>query len=992
MYKLFLLLLSVFWLSPLWGIPLKVGKVNVDGDLSDPVWQTLPWKSSFTLLGTKTPAPAQTRFKTFHDQKNIYFAVECDEPAMAKIRKNDYSANSSLIWMNDSVELNLVPDGKLVKFYKVMIDARGTSLDLQGEDDNTDRGRYLFNALWKSSVKTAVRLHKDKWCVEAAIPLGSMNYTSSNTDQWRLNVGRNRWAVKGGELSSWSVLPRKNHVIPGSFRKVTVEGFCAAERLADIEDFKGNVFRKDGKQYYRVSATVHNNTPSFRIFRQSCTLTDEKTRKSYKGSGVIELERNSYGSFTLTVEGVPNGEYILLWDLLCNRKDKPLFKRMVQKVTISYIPMEIDLKRPAYRDNIYSTMKDKTIEAVIRMQEGKGSPLTVTLTGPGKKIFFSKKIASSSGADRIVFDGSKLAHGDYFLSAVCKQNGKELRTSRRIRVLPYRKGEFFLDAKGIPHVDGKRFFSYGWYANYPREVAPHYNTYLNIAKYPDIKRMIRAVRLVFSKRGQRSLVVPFQDLSGRSDWKTVIFKDPDTRKKGLTALQRKKITELVSVISKEEGVLGYYMADEPECRDNNPVWYEEAYALLKELDPYHPCFMLNYGPDGIRKYYKGCDILLPDCYPQYFEDGSTSRPRWAPSDYAKLTTSLRQAAFQMPQASCWPTWSPDKKLRGIAPTFDDFRSQVLQPVIHNVKGINLYAYFDSQRFSSMILTPGAVGKILHTAKDYLLENSVPEGVKVTTTPHFAHFQAGLKVYNKKLCLIAVNTSMQKLSVTFHMGWSGKLYAEGGKKTFTVKKGLFTDRFLPNETKLYFSDKTLASSLEDPAATRARVEQLKASRKKKGNLVGLGDMFCAEYDLYGRYKKYAPHVPVITASSDSTIYSTRYHGSLYYLVDGLTDPNRVEYTWKPSSRDKDPFVQFKLAKKSPVKEVRLYTPCGNLEAGFVLVNGKKYPFVNNGKKKMISIRLADKPVTDILRIHCSKASYPKSDGDLDRRLLTEVEIY
>ena len=110
MYKLFLLFFSVLWLSPLWGIPLKVGKVNVDGDLSDPVWQTLPWKSSFTLLGTKTPAPAQTRFKTFHDQKNIYFAVECDEPAMEKIRKNDYSANSSLIWMNDSVELNLVPD------------------------------------------------------------------------------------------------------------------------------------------------------------------------------------------------------------------------------------------------------------------------------------------------------------------------------------------------------------------------------------------------------------------------------------------------------------------------------------------------------------------------------------------------------------------------------------------------------------------------------------------------------------------------------------------------------------------------------------------------------------------------------------------------------------------------------------------------------------------------------------------------------------------
>ena len=42
--------------------------------------------------------------------------------------------------------------------------------------------------------------------------------------------------------------------------------------------------------------------------------------------------------------------------------------------------------------------------------------------------------------------------------------------------------------------------------------------------------------------------------------------------------------------------------------------------------------------------------------------------------------------------------------------------------------------------------------------------------------------------------------------------------------------------------------------------------------------------------------------------------------------------------------------------------------------------------------MISIRLADKPVSGIVRICCSKFSYPAQGDDLDKRLLTEVEIY
>ena len=348
----------------------------------------------------------------------------------------------------------------------------------------------------------------------------------------------------------------------------------------------------------------------------------------------------------------------------------------------------------------------------------------------------------------------------------------------------------------------------------------------------------------------------------------------------------------------------------------------------------------------------------------------------------------------MPLISPWPDLSRDGKLRGIAPTYFDQRSQIFQAIIHNVKGINNYAFFDSQRFSDSIIGPPEIGKILMNASRYLLDTTVPDGVKITTTPHFGHFQVGLKMPDGKICLLAINTSMQKLKVDFVLKkkFSGKLYLEGGKKSVKVVNGKFSDVFAPNETRIYFSDNALASSLTPVADTLKAIEDLRKSRKKPGNLVGLGDMYSIEYQLYGKEKKLAPGVPQITASSDARYYMTRETGSLYYLVDGLTAPNRVEYTWKPGPGDKKPFVQFKLSKPAALKMVKLYTLNGNLKAGQIVVNGKSFPFANKSGKTEITVPLSGVN-SDTVRIECTEFNTKSSDPfGFTGRLLSEVEIY
>lgn len=118
MKKIFSFLASFLPALTLCAVPFIAEQPVIDGDLSEPVWRKIPWRSSFTLIGTKEPAAAQTRFKTYNNGDYLFFAVECDEPDTARLVRKPYSDGSGLVWMNDSVEISLVPDSRVLSFYK----------------------------------------------------------------------------------------------------------------------------------------------------------------------------------------------------------------------------------------------------------------------------------------------------------------------------------------------------------------------------------------------------------------------------------------------------------------------------------------------------------------------------------------------------------------------------------------------------------------------------------------------------------------------------------------------------------------------------------------------------------------------------------------------------------------------------------------------------------------------------------------------------------
>ncbi|OQA81857.1 MAG: hypothetical protein BWY31_03601 [Lentisphaerae bacterium ADurb.Bin242] len=975
-------------------IPYIPQKPVIDGRLDDAAWSSLPWNSGFTKIGTKENAGAQTRFKTYHDNNHIYFAVECDEPFMDKIVCQKYSPGSSLLWTNDSVELNLVPDGvKVLSFYKFIADTSGEFVDMKALDDNTNTEKYLLYPEWDSGAEIKTARGKDKWTLEAAIPLGSMDFNSQSTSRWRLNVGRNRYSVKPAELSSWSLLPAKSHVIPKAFREVEPASLSLKRFLLDLEEFSGELRRApDGSFEYAVAATVHNNTGSFVILNKNFTLTDPETGKAFHAAGRETLSAKNYSKWFDTIRNVQPGKYRFTYELKSNHSIPVLLKKLTRDVNLEYKALHIKVRRPAYRNNIYSTQPDKTIEAELELRENIGIPLTVELTGDNG-FRETKVIPKSTGSDKVTFDGARLADGRYTLRVTGEKNGQKLSSEVKLRKLPYQKGEVWFDKDGVVHVDGKPFFPFGWYGTHGPKHGPWINSYLTLAKFSSTDKAVQEIQNRLKNHGMLTMLFPFQDLDPRGWVPSVIFKDPDTRKKGLTQAQREKIAEFVSKVGKTDGVLGWYMADEPECRDNNPLWYEEAHALISELDPYHPCIMLNWGPDGIRKYYTGCDVLLPDCYPQYFEDGSTGHARWCSSDWAKTSTALRPA-WQMPLMTSWPALARDGKTRGVPADYHDQRSQFFQAVIHNVKGFNMYAWHDSQRFSSFIIGPDEIGKTLTLLKEYIFKTTTPGGVTVKTAPDMPNFQAGLKELDGKLCVIAVNTSLKGVQADFTLKkkFSGKLFVAGENRAVQVNNGSFPDNFAPKATHVYLSDETLANQVPNVQETIEAIRKHREARKKKGNLLGMGEMLEIEYILYSKGEIPA-HVPKIKASSDQKFYMTQQTGSLYYLVDGLIEPNRPEYTWSPVSTDKTPWLEFTLPKAAPLKELRLYTPHGNLVSCKIMTGDGKTYQVENNTKNVISVPLSGE-TADKVRIEILKHKVPgEIPGDAaGKRLLTEVELY
>ena len=114
----------------------------------------------------------------------------------------------------------------------------------------------------------------------------------------------------------------------------------------------------------------------------------------------------------------------------------------------------------------------------------------------------------------------------------------------------------------------------------------------------------------------------------------------------------------------------------------------------------------------------------------------------------------------------------------------------------------MYASYCAPWYTFLIFGSDAIGETLFRLKDYLLPNSEPDVVTVVILPQ-RHFQAGPKIRDGRVCLLAVNTS-QTVTATFTLRHKvgSRLFVAGENRESILKGNTFVDTFAPRNAHLY----------------------------------------------------------------------------------------------------------------------------------------------------------------------------------------------
>ncbi len=166
---------------------------KLDGEIeSDPAWSKIPWSQEPFYLHRKKQAPVNsTRFKTLYTNDALYFAVECGEQDISKLKK---VYNFGEFWNYDTVEFFFQPKEK--ELIQLIANYEGMKQDTFARDVAIRTG-------YKTGWLCAAKLGKDRWILELCVPLYLLGVIPDQKEiSMPFNLCRN--SVSASERSTWS--------------------------------------------------------------------------------------------------------------------------------------------------------------------------------------------------------------------------------------------------------------------------------------------------------------------------------------------------------------------------------------------------------------------------------------------------------------------------------------------------------------------------------------------------------------------------------------------------------------------------------------------------------------------------------------------------------------------------------------------------------------------------------------------------------------------
>lgn len=910
---------------------------GVDAVLDDACWQAMDWRDDFSILGKPGTRPGVgTRAKLSHDGTSVYLAVECDEPdpgAMKITSRNE--RDSASIWTDDCIQVFVDPTGAGRSFYQFMVNYKGTMYDARAEDDNTGRGAFAQSVAWDSHARVATRVLDDRWLLEMAIPIGPM-MTDECGDEWLLNIGRSRYVDDGKTPEHHQTLAPisgAGFIAPSELLPARLDGFNAEAFGWRLVPGDVAVARTDAGLECRLTPILSNQTGEYAHGRLVGRLRSE-TGTETAAEAFFSLVAGHEEPIDLVLPVPEPGRNTLSLSVLRNISPDTPLAVATRQVELQYKPIEIVVRKPAYRNCIFATQYLREIELDVNVLDAEvaaGQQLLVVMAGEKGEVA-RQLIENPQAINPVRFPAGELPDGWYSVAAAlaapdARSSDMETAVSESIHKLPRIEGEVWLDENGVTHVDGEPFLPFGWFGGYVDD-PPTCNTMQNYG-HGFTEESLRSYLDSVHAAGKKAIIYPYQEFDGTWEWKH--FTTQTMQQPTLSDAQKQVLEHVIERFGQHPALLAWYLCDEPEARDHSPQWYRELHEFMAEHDPYHPCIVLNYGLQGINTYYEGADILMPDCYPNYRVDAPPRKPTWCTTLWARTAASLRPM-WLVPQAFPWHDDSdPDHVYRG--PTFDELRNQVYQTIAADGKGIICYSRSHwSWACHELNMGVPSMGEELAALKDGLLAPTIPDGVSATTDPGIEHFYVARKQAGADTYIIAINAedtdaetpSQVQATLTVTGLGDGTLYVAGEGRAVQAREGRLTDTFAPMAVHVYTTNRSQAEAV-DVNSTRTRIDEANAARLKPGNLVAIGRRWL---DEYRKFDEHPPANVTLTATSSVESYSTQNTAVRYLLLDGIIEKtdsrNSFWNSWQPRNTDTAPALTFEFPESETVGRVVLYT--------------------------------------------------------------------
>lgn len=620
-------------------------EMSVDGRLDEPCWRTAQWEGGFKR---KADSRSQTvtdaaEYALATDGKALFFAIRCPCSDFAKVQARPKQG----MWTSDTVEFFFSPTGAPDDFYQFAADYQGrrTFCQYYGESGNITPDPYAPD--WKMEVGD---LPDGKgWCAEGAIPLSGL-YMTRNRDwktEWLFNIGWcNRSMGEITTLSGRSFREPKRFLRGSGFPMRDVgDDFSATELSASFDgcadgkilgELTMKVFAGVGGEY--ALASPYLPEPVKLGLKSGINIVKARCAYPEKGRRQTELV------FTRTADGATF------------RRGYPVF--------VDFAPVVVRLTKPGYRNNFYPGQDATSVEGMVKVSDG--SKAKLTLEGPG----FGRKTCEAAADGMFRFDTTGFTSGDAWLTVKAGDETAKV----RIRNLPP-------TGRSMSWVENKRIVVDG---------QPVFGRKLTAVGYMGGEALMEKYRAADMRESARCR--RFVGMEPRRLVKGIELREGVRDVRPGEDLLR-KFDEIIAK-HRDEDFTGYYLCDEPECRNVSPVYLMHCYRYIAEKDPYH---VIRVASRAAATYFVCADLVESHDYLNLFVD-EDGRRDWRVSPAMIADRIAGHAAAQTPDKvlGCYSTcfayrW---QSYRNDYPTFDEYLSSTFAGIVNNAKSLQAYAYHD----------------------------------------------------------------------------------------------------------------------------------------------------------------------------------------------------------------------------------------------------------------------------------------------------------